>query len=338
MARQAELEDVLREHVVPAHCVDGVFIKFQTDAKDRMERCTQDAIEQYFELMHATMTQFPGPAPPTSLLKAAWRRIAPCCVADKLVEWFAAEEAEKFHIMWSFVWRDFCHYHDKGSRSVKIARMRLAIQDALEKHGITTPPEEDLPSEDGIGDWLMDDDLTQDSIKVPDPAMAADVVSIGSSTQRSLDEYPVEPAVVNALLDMPGSIPDPAAHRDCCRTPKAKKKEKADTSTKETKKTSGAHAGTKKTVATKQEPPKSKMGGKVGDKATTIVKKMEKGCEFYQLRQHGKALVQLTLKMMPDPACNEAMRDLQRMAEDGATKAELSEAKQGLIKRWRDAH
>ena len=104
-------------------------------------------------------------------------------------------------------------------------------------------------------------------------------------------------------------------------------------STKKTKCASKARANANpKTTAPVDQAPQGKVG------AVSIVKKSEYGCEFYQLRQNGQALVQLTLKMLPDPACSEAMRDLQRMAERGASKTELADKKKDLIKRWREDH
>ena len=224
---------------------------------DGVEKCNQYIIEQYLDLMHAALSCFPRPPPPKSFLKVAWRRIAPCCVDDKLVDWFSTEEGEKLHIMWSFVWRDFVQAKGRGSRSVKVMRMRLAIKESLVTQGKMVPPErvggegsrvgvgdrldmmDDAEpvggegSEVGIGDWLMDDDL------------AAEVVSISSSSQCSPDEYPLQPALVQALLDTPGSVPHPAAHREVCRTPKAGKTSKVGSSTKKAKCASKARASAK---------------------------------------------------------------------------------------------
>ena len=111
-------------------------------------------------------------------------------------------------------------------------------------------------SEVGIGDWLMDDDL------------AAEVFSISSSSQCNPYEYPLQPALAQALLDTPGSVPHPAAHREVCRTPKAGKTSKVGSSTKKTKCASKARANAnpKTTMPVAQAPQ-----GKVG--TVSIVKK-----------------------------------------------------------------
>ena len=122
-------------------CVDGAFLKFPASAADGVEKCNQYIINQYFDIMHAALSCFPRPAPPKSFLKAAWLRIAPCCVDDKLVDWFSTGEGEKLHIMWSLVWRDFVQAGGRGSRSVKVMRMSLATKESLVANGKMVPAE-----------------------------------------------------------------------------------------------------------------------------------------------------------------------------------------------------
>ena len=100
----------------------------------------------------------------------------------------------------------------------------------------------------GIGDWIMDDDL------------AAEVVSITSS-QCSRDEYPLGPALAQALLDTPGSVPHPVAHREVCRTPKAGKTPKVGSSTEKTKRSNARASANGKTTATVDQATQGKVGG-----------------------------------------------------------------------------
>ena len=53
MSSQSQLADVLRQHVVPAQCVDGAFLQFQASCVDGVAKCNQYIIEQYLNLRHA---------------------------------------------------------------------------------------------------------------------------------------------------------------------------------------------------------------------------------------------------------------------------------------------
>ena len=112
------------------------------------------------------------------------------------------EEGEQLHIMWSFVMMADAEPVGGEGSGVGVGG-RLKMMDDAETVG-------GEGSAVGIGEWLMDDDL------------AAEVVSITSS-QCNRDEYHWQPALVQALLGTPGSIPHPAAHREVCRTQQSRK-------------------------------------------------------------------------------------------------------------------
>ena len=70
MTSQSQPADVLRQHVVPAQCVAGAFLKFQASCVDGVEKCNQYIIEQYCDLMHVALSCFPGPPPPKFFLES----------------------------------------------------------------------------------------------------------------------------------------------------------------------------------------------------------------------------------------------------------------------------
>ncbi len=163
----------------------------------------------------------------------------------------------------------------------------------------------------------------------------ADVVSVASS-----EPYPVDPAVVESLLEQPGSLPEPRVHRAVVKQhvqakAKAKSSPKAKTKARITKK-----GGRGKSKAKAKSSPKVKAK-ETGEAESTvkgvasIVFKQERGHGFYQLRRQGQSLVQITLNTVPDAACKKCMLVLKRAAERGASRAELKEKKQELVDVWR---
>ncbi len=124
MADEAVLQELLRQNVPPKAVTHGIYIRFEADEEGKGEKCSMTVVENYSDFLGACLSRFPGPPPPRSLLKAAWRRVAPCFVTDSLVEWFASEESEKHSILWSYVWRYYVNNKDRASRSVKVMRHR----------------------------------------------------------------------------------------------------------------------------------------------------------------------------------------------------------------------
>ena len=134
-AEQAKLlSEGIRSSVRTKHIVGGTsYIVFTFDEDSQVEKCGMESVDKHFDMLMKTMPLFPGPSPSPAVLKEAWLAVAPALVLAKRVGFFASEEAQKHSVLWSYAWKHA--KRDHGSRSVKMARLKCAIREAMKRTG-----------------------------------------------------------------------------------------------------------------------------------------------------------------------------------------------------------
>ena len=183
---QTVLHDFVVAHVTAGDAQHGEsIIKLSAENHAQMEKVTVACVEEgrNFRILHSLLAQAPSKAPARSLLIVALRS------ADQVVDYklsgsrdasmaFCKAEAEKLHMLWSYVWWCF-QRSPKGSKHdamrqlkavlreadckqrVPPAKSRIpAILDAMAQSTIdVSDSDEDIVSED---DWLYKQEESDD--------------------------------------------------------------------------------------------------------------------------------------------------------------------------------